>query len=208
MIAVLLLVVAIVVVLGAPRIFGPEAGTIVGLSALWVLAIIAVMIATRGEARGWADIGVHRPRARDVLLGLGLGIGLMLLVPLLSLGAGLILPTTGGGIIEATAQPWPIILIAIVTAAVTEEVLFRAYPIEGLKRVTGSLWPGAAVGLVAFTVLHAGGWSPAHVLGVVLPLGLLLALIYVWRRSLLVVIIAHFVTDLPLLVVAIVDQSG
>ena len=60
----------------------------------------------------------------------------------------------------------------------------------------------AAILAVAL-VLHAGSWNVAHVVAVVLPLGALLGLLYVWRRNIVVVVIAHLVTDLPLVVLAV-----
>lgn len=39
-------------------------------------------------------------------------------------------------------------------------------------------------------------WSPAHAFGVVLPLGAALTGLYLWKRSLAVVIVAHLLADL------------
>jgi membrane protease YdiL (CAAX protease family) len=184
-----------------------DAGTIVGLIGLWLLAAIVVLLTIRVERRGWAGIGVKPSRPAALLVAVLLGIGLMLLVPLLSFLASWVLPTTGGDVASVAARPWPVVLVAVVTAAVTEEVLFRAYPIERLAALTRSPWPGAVLGLIAFVLLHAGNWNPAHVVGVVLPLGLLLTLIYVWRRNLLIVIIAHLITDIPLVMMAIAAHN-
>ena len=62
---------------------------------------------------------------------------------------------------------------------------------------------GFLVGLAVFTVIHAAGWNAAHVIGVVLPLGAILALLYLWRRQIWFVIIVHTVIDLPLVVMAL-----
>lgn len=202
------LVLPVALVLFLPLFLPGQKGTVAGLVALWLLASAAVFLTVRVEQRGWRGIGVKRTRATELLIGVLLGIALMLLVPLLSMLAGVILPTSGGDIVSAAAQPWPIVLVAVVTAAVTEEILFRAYPVERLAALTGSPWPGAILGLVAFIILHAGSWNPAHVIGVVLPLGLLLALLYVWRRNLLIVIVAHVIVDIPLVVLSIGAQQG
>jgi hypothetical protein len=45
-----------------------------------------------------------------------------------------------------------------------------------------------------------GTWG--HVVGVVLPLGAVITGLYLWRRN-VVVIIAHFLLDLPLVLVAL-----
>ncbi|MGP3533625.1 CPBP family intramembrane glutamic endopeptidase [Microbacterium sp. RD1] len=196
------LVLAPVLVLSLPQLLPGDIGTLAGLAALWLLAAGIAFATVRIERRGWAGLGVVRTRARTLLLAGALGVVLLLLVPALSLVAGMVLPTGGGDVAAAGARPGLIVLAAVLTAAVTEEVLFRAYPIERLAALTGSPWPGVVLGTIAFTVLHAGSWSPAHVIGVVLPLGALLALIYVWRRNLLVVIVAHLITDAPLIILA------
>jgi membrane protease YdiL (CAAX protease family) len=74
--------------------------------------------------------------------------------------------------------------------------------IAQLQRLTGRVWPGAAVGCIAFILQHVGGWSLAHVIGAVLPIGAVYTLVYVWRRNLPTVILMHFATDLPLVLIA------
>jgi uncharacterized protein len=93
-------------------------------------------------------------------------------------------------------------LLVVVTSACTEEVLWRAFTVGQVQRLTGRVWPGAAIGLAAFVLQHAGGWNPAHVVGAVLPIGALYTLVYVCRRNLPLVMLIHFVTDLPLVLVA------
>jgi membrane protease YdiL (CAAX protease family) len=93
-------------------------------------------------------------------------------------------------------------LLVVATSASTEEVLWRAMTIGQLQRLTGRVWLGAAVGLAAFVLQHVGGWSVAHVLGAVLPIGAVYTLAYVWWRNLPLVVLIHFVTDLPLVLIA------
>lgn len=200
------LVLPVLLVVGIPHALPGIAGIIVGLVGLWILAAVAVLLTIQVERRGWAGLGVKPTRPKAIGLAVLLGVGLMLLVPLLSMLGVWVLPSTGGDVASAVERPWQIVVLAVVTAAVTEEVLFRAYPIERLSWLTGSPWPGAILGLIGFVLIHAGSWNPAHVLAVVLPLGLLLTLIYIWRRNLLIVIIAHFLADAPLIVMAIVTQ--
>ena len=200
------LVLPVGIVLGIPALLGDDMSTLVGLASMLLLTAAVVFLTVRVERRGWSGIGVRCTRVRDVMLSLGLGVALMLLVPALSLLGNLLLTMNGADITSAASNPWPLVLFGVLTAAVTEEVLFRSYPIERIAVLTKTPWPGAILGLAAFTVLHAGNWNLAHVLCVVLPLGLLLALIYVWRRSLLVVVIAHFVTDIPLVVLSIAGK--
>ena len=72
--------------------------------------------------------------------------------------------------VASSAPAW-LLLVIVLTASVTEELLFRAYPIEHLARLTGKRWPGALLSLAAFVAIHLQGWNLGHVIGVVLPVG-------------------------------------
>ncbi|WP_269518776.1 CPBP family intramembrane glutamic endopeptidase [Brachybacterium phenoliresistens] len=95
------------------------------------------------------------------------------------------------------------LVAGVLTAAVTEEVIFRAVPMELLLRRRFPSWAAVLVPLIAFTLAHAGSWSPAHVVGVVMPLGLLLGLVYLRWRSLGMCMVVHLLVDAPLVLVAI-----
>ena len=105
-----------------------------------------------------------------------------------------LVPPSDGGTVDSVAGSAPawLLLIVVLTASVTEELLFRAYPIEHLARLTGKRWPGALLSLAAFVALHLQGWNLGHVVGVVLPLGAVMTGLYLWRRNLIFMIITHF----------------
>ena len=181
----------------------PTAAALTGLGAMWFLAACVLLLIVHVEALPLTSIGLVPTSVRRVLLAAGAGIALSLLVPLLSVAAGRALPGAETGTIgDVVTRSWVVLLIAVVTAAVTEEVLFRGYAMERILSATGSRAAAVVVPLVCFVLLHAGGWSSAHVLGVVIPLGLALSLLYLWTRNLIIVVVAHFVADLPLVVVA------
>jgi membrane protease YdiL (CAAX protease family) len=91
-------------------------------------------------------------------------------------------------------------VLLVVTAAVTEEILYRGYPIERLAQVTGHLWAGAAAAGVIFLAVHLPFWGPAA-----LPLQTTatagLVGLYVWQRNLAAAMIAHATIDALLLLV-------
>ena len=93
--------------------------------------------------------------------------------------------------------------LGIGTAVIMEEVVYRAYLIERSVQLTGRRWPGAILGLALFVVIHLGGWNLAHVVGYVLPLGAAFTGLYLWRRNLLFVVIAHLLLDLPIVLIAL-----
>ena len=189
-------------VLVEPRL-SPTAATLTGLGAMWLLAGFVLLLTVRVEALPLTSIGLVPTSVRGVLLATGAGFVLCLLVPLLSVAAGRLLPGAEAGTIgDVVTGSWVVLLVAVVTAAVTEEVLFRGYAMERILSTTGSRAAAVVVPLVCFVLLHAGGWSPAHVVGVVIPLGLALSLLYLWTRNLILVVVTHFVADLPLVVIA------
>lgn len=171
-----------------------------GLVAMWAFAAAVFWLlrssSDQGGIRparfGWADLGI----------AVGVGVAGALLVPVLTLGATALLGETGLGAV-ATSVPVLLLVASILTAAVTEEVLYRAAPIELLRRRGAPGWVLFVVPWAAFVVAHLGSWNLAHVVGVVVPLGALLAWLYLWRRNLLVNIIAHAIIDAPLIVIAL-----
>ncbi len=133
-----------------------------------------------------------------------LALGLVLFLPFFY-GVGLL-----GGVLEAagfsapsTPQPsfltakgagemvLAVILVAVV--AITEETIFRGYLI---LRFTGALArPGVAVLLSAGIFSLGHGYEGSAGVITVGIMGLVLALIYLWRKSLVAPIVIHFLQD-------------
>ncbi len=174
--------------------------TAVGLAVMWALCLAVLALVRFVERRPWASVGVRPPGLRWLVLAAGIGLVLSLLVPALGALAELLLPTGDSGTVGSVGarHHWLVLLLAVLTAAVTEEVLFRGYALERLLELSGSKTLAAIVSLASFTLTHGGSWALSHVIGVVIPLGAALTLLYLWRRNLIVVIVAHFVVDLPL----------
>jgi membrane protease YdiL (CAAX protease family) len=100
----------------------------------------------------------------------------------------------------ATLPTWYLIL-TIVFVATAEELLYRAYAIESLSAITGSVGIAGAVSLSAFAAAHVPmwGWGPALT---TLVSGAVATLVYVWRRDIVALIVAHVATDLYAIVIA------
>jgi uncharacterized protein len=172
---------------------------------LWLLTGTVIVVTCWWEHRPWSWIGVRRISWRAALLAAALGVALGLAVPILTVATNRLLPLSKGGTVDtvaASGSAW-LVLAVVLTASVTEELLFRAYPIERLAHLTGARWPGALLSLTAFVAFHLQGWHLGHVLGVVLPLGAVMTGLYLWRRNVLFVIITHFLLDLPIVLVAL-----
>lgn len=85
----------------------------------------------------------------------------------------------------------------MITAATTEEVIYRGFEFESLAAMCGV--PVAAVlNLAAFAARHVKFFGVKTVL-VRLPGAASLVAVYAWKRNLPVAMITHFVLDAPLL---------
>lgn len=187
------------------RLVHPTIAVLLSQGLLWVLsgAVIGITLFWQRQPLFWLGI---RPMTWPWALVAGvLGVVLGVAVPVLTLAVkGLMPPSTGGTVASVTTSgPAWLLLVVVLTASVTEELLFRAYPIEHLTRLTGSRWPGAVLSLAAFGAFHLLGWNLGHVVGVVLPLGAVMTGLYLWRRNLVFVIMTHGVLNLPIVLVAL-----
>lgn len=89
---------------------------------------------------------------------------------------------------------WLLVLVAL-TAAISEEIVFRGIALSQIENATNSTWIGAVVSLVVFAVMHLSVWGWSQVFFAAIP-GLVLTLFFLWKRNLTVVVIGHFLTDL------------
>ena len=81
----------------------------------------------------------------------------------------------------------------VVTAAVTEEVLYRGYAIGVGQHLLGSVWQACALSVAAFTLAHIR-WGLAHLLPVFVG-ALIFSLLFTFTHNLCACIIAHAVVD-------------
>ena len=143
---------------------------------------------------GWS----FRNGWRDVALGLGL------FIPLLY-GTGLLERALQAGGFSAPSTPLPSFLTAkgtaeslmasllVIVVAIAEETMFRGYLILRLKAVTAS--PAAAVVLSAVIFALGHGYEGTAGVVTVGVMGLVFAVIYLWRKSLIAPIVMHFLQD-------------
>ncbi len=178
--------------------------TLIGLLFMWMATFLLLAHIVFAENEPLESIGWHPLTVKQWLAALGIGVLCSLLVPALYFAMSLVIALPNGGdVLTQTEHPSWVILAGIFTAAVTEEILLRAYPIERFAAIFENQWIGVCISLLVFVSLHAENWSMPHVLGVVLPLGIILSLLYLKTRSVLFVIIVHFMVDLPLWVMSI-----
>ena len=185
--------------------FPEQTRAIWGLALTWIVAIALLILVKYGEGRPYSSIGFSPITIKEGLLAIGIGIVLSISVPLLTLLASQFLPSAeDGSILDATVQnSWQMLLLGVLTAGITEEIIFRGYLIERLQELTGRPLIAVGVSVLAFALPHILNWNVTHVLGVVLPLGLILSWLYLWKRNILFNMIVHVVIDLPLVFIAL-----
>jgi uncharacterized protein len=83
--------------------------------------------------------------------------------------------------------------VLVVVVAVAEEIIFRGYLILRLTTVTGSTTAAVVLSSVIFALGH--GYEGTAGVVTVGFLGLVFAIVYVWRRSLVAPIVMHFLQD-------------
>lgn len=166
--------------------------TSLGLALHWLNFGALILIVDRAERLPASSIGI-RPLdwwtvAFGVIAGILITIATGVLVQLLRLSAD----TTYVGHLQAL--PFFVRLLLVITAGVFEETLYRGYAFERLAAIWRSRWLAAAITLAFFTAMHA----PAMGWGNLLPVGIegaLITLLYLWRRNLVLNILAHSTVD-------------
>jgi uncharacterized protein len=138
-----------------------------------------------------------RTPAKETLWGLVLFLPVMFgangLVNLLHT-LGLSAPTTLPAFLVIRGKDNLALAVVLVTVvAIVEETIFRGYLILRLKTVTRRSWPAIVLSAAVFSIGH-GYEGLAGVVSVFF-LGVVLALVYLWRRSLIAPMIIHFLID-------------
>ena len=84
-------------------------------------------------------------------------------------------------------------LILVVVVAVVEETIFRGYLLLRLTALTNNTLAAVLLSSIVFALGH--GYEGLAGMAGVFVLGFLFAVVYLWRRSLVAPIVAHFLTD-------------
>jgi len=92
------------------------------------------------------------------------------------------------------SQPWPTRLMLAITAGVFEETAYRGYALERLASVLGSKWLAGGFTMLCFALAHIPAVGLDHLLPVLI-VSIFVSLLYLWRRDLLLNMIAHATVD-------------
>jgi len=171
---------------------GPLAGGEVLWWALFAAIVIYVLVV---ERKALSSLGYRMPGLGDIGFGvlaaiamfMGTGMLFQFVLPALHLNLDRTMSTIG-------AMPLWFRLLTVTRAAVVEETLFRGYGFERIAELTRSPWLAGLVTFALFTLAHlaGGGWGQVIIAAYG---GLVLTLLYMWRRNIWSTIIAHWMTD-------------
>jgi membrane protease YdiL (CAAX protease family) len=162
----------------------------------WGLTILILLYVRAVERRPFASIGFKRPTwqtfafgaAAMALVYLTIGSIQLFVFPLWHIHQD------QQALRTITGFPLWYRVAIVVRASIAEEVMFRGYGIERLQELTGSRFVAGAITLAAFTIGHLAvfGWTHIIIAG---GTGLILTLLYIWRRDLGANMVAHFLID-------------
>jgi membrane protease YdiL (CAAX protease family) len=164
---------------------------------MWLLGAAIVFYIVAVERLPLSSVGLRKP----TWMSLGLGIAATV-VGFIFVGGfivGYLLPLLHLSNQTSTAQKifalpyWQRFLI-VVRAGIVEELLMRGYGIERLMELGANRFVAGGVTLAAFTAAHLSYGSVGQ-LFVAAAAGLVLTVLYIWRRDLSANMISHFLTD-------------
>jgi len=176
---------------------------IVSVASIAVIVLVAFATALRLDGFTFRKLGFEGMSWSSVPIGLVLALFLIVgfgpfaywMVTKLKMGP------FDAGLLKLSAFPSWYLVITVVIVASSEELLYRAYAVERLATMTGSYWTAGALSVLAFGIAHVPlwGWGPALTTFVS---GAIMTLVYLWRRDVVMLMIAHVVTDLYGIVIA------
>lgn len=133
-----------------------------------------------------------------------MGIGVLLFLPFF-FGTGLLAGLLKQAGLSAPSNPLPpalsphgagafaLAFLLVLVVAVAEETIFRGYLILRLRAVTGSTTVAVFLSSLLFSLGH--GYEGNARMAAVFVMGVILALVYLWRRSIVAPMVMHFLQD-------------
>ena len=167
----------------------------------WVLVGLVLAIVLYWENRRLNSIGIRVPTRRETAVGLSAGV-LGVVLGLLATGVAIVTlqldqPETLSALSRLSL---PVQLVIVVTAVVTEEILWRGYPIERLTEVTGNVWIGAAVSGIVFLAVHFPAWGIVGAIPQAV-FTLVIVGVYVWSRNVVACMLTHGVINVVMVLI-------
>lgn len=173
-----------------------------------ILALVGVLlwIIRGGERLPLSSIGIRRQPIGAAILWIMAA--MFAFAAALFVCLGLLLPALG---LTYGSQGGPAVSLVVTTlvvmrAGIAEEVFYRGFAIERIEGLTGNRAIAAVVPLILFAGFHFS----QGISGVLISffVGAAATAIYLWKRNLLILIVAHFTLDfLPNVLIPLVAEG-
>jgi membrane protease YdiL (CAAX protease family) len=157
--------------------------------------VVAFLCAIAFAAQRWppSEFGIRWPGWRDLLASLA---GVILAFVLSGAASRfIVLPSSVSDLQKLAAVPVGLRILVVLTAAVTEEFIYRGFAIEELAYLIGKRWLAGLLSLLLFTVSHAGLYGMSAALIVPFLVGAVLTGLYLWRSNLWSCMLMHAIID-------------
>ena len=163
---------------------------------LWALAIVLIAITVSSVDDWRTALGLSSALGSSILYGLLAALLILVAWPVIGAAQRLL----GGTSTENTTsfnalatRSLPSRSLLVLTAGVTEEIVFRGYGIGVGQTVIGGTGAAVCLSLLVFVAAHFR-WGVSHLLSV-LWAGTILSLLFALTNSLLACIVAHLTVD-------------
>ncbi|HZS45565.1 MAG TPA: CPBP family intramembrane glutamic endopeptidase [Blastocatellia bacterium] len=162
----------------------------------WVLVVILLIYVLIVERQPLSSIGFRRFRIWEIAIAIVAGIVMVIGIVVIY---GVVFPKlhlqmNTGVMNTLLATPFWYRFMLVTRAAVAEETLFRGYAIERIEELTSSRALAALVSWALFTIAHLSSWGFAQLIVAGFG-GVVLTILYLWRRNLWINMIAHWIAD-------------
>jgi membrane protease YdiL (CAAX protease family) len=164
----------------------------VGLVIHWATFVALLIVVLLWEQAPLQSIGWREPRWSTLLFGVVAGVIIAFVSGLVSQGLGL--RSDKHFLAFLLSQSLVVRVMLVITAGVFEETLYRGYAVERLSRYFGGKYVAAAISLALFTLAHASAVGAAALLPISI-VASLVTMLYLWRRDLLLNMVAHSTID-------------
>jgi uncharacterized protein len=177
------------------RLLGRDTLSFVPRLCGWALAALCIILAAVISPTGIASLGVRAVSIQTLFLGAVTAAGTLLLfaaIGVIQRAWGL--PNADIALFARVTALAPLHkLFLVVTAGVTEEILYRGYAIGLGQDLFGRVWAAATLSWSVFILAH-GNWRASHLVSVAVAGGTVTVL-FVLGRDLAACILAHTLID-------------
>ncbi len=158
----------------------------------WLNLAAVISVVLFAEKLPIKSIGLEHVRWWTAPLGLLAG---AIILGLSSVAVGVLKTSSNAHFVELlTSLPFMVRVVIVITAGVFEETLFRGYALERLATAFDSKWIAGGITVALFTLAHLPAVGFEHLLPIFI-VSTFITLLYLWRRDLVVNVIAHTTID-------------